>query len=157
LKQQLGLPITVPIELDPAPLQPMINLINSYEQLSIDFERVVYNALQYGRSTEVGQLRQRLHRLLGNTPLLRRTRLRERTLPRLTYWEGLDRGQAPEARNTALRRRLDALIAEMNKIRDIRRSAPGEALPEDVERRLEELRFDYDLGSLEYYLSVYER
>jgi hypothetical protein len=156
LKQQLGLPITIPIELDPAPLQPMINLINSYEQLSIDFERVVYNALNYGRATEVGQLRERLHRLLENTPLMRRTQTRERTLPRWAYWEKLERGQAAPARNTALRRRLDELLKELEKIRDVRRTSPGEALPEALERRLEQLRFEYDIGSLEYYLSVYE-
>ncbi len=156
LKQQLGLPITIPIELDPAPLQPMLNLINSYEQLSIDFERVVYNALNYGRSTEVGQLRQRLHRLLENTPLMRRTRTRERTLPRWTYWEGLDRGQPAAARTASLRKRLDVLLKELEKIRDIRRSSPGESLPEAVERRLEELRFEYDIGMLEWLLSVYE-
>ena len=40
LKQQLGLPMTVHIELDLAPLQPMIDLIEGYEKLFIDTERV---------------------------------------------------------------------------------------------------------------------
>ena len=33
----------------------MINLVEGYEKLSIDFERVVYNGLLYGRSTEAKQ------------------------------------------------------------------------------------------------------
>ena len=109
LKQQLGLPITLPIELDPAPLQPMINLIEGYEKLSIDFERVVYNGLLYGRSTEAKQLRQRLRRLLDRTPLMRGTQTRKRTLRRLSYYENI-------GKDDNLNQRLQALEATVKEL-----------------------------------------
>jgi hypothetical protein len=157
LKQQLNLPLTVPIELDPAPLLPMINLIDGYEKLSIDFERVVYNGLMYGRSTDAKQLRQRLRRLLDRTPLMRGTQTRERTLNRLGYYENLSKGKA-------VNQRLQDLEAELNKLREKREEVrkrqrtdrPGEPLAEAEERIVGELTFEIDLAAYEFFLSIYE-
>src|SRR6185437_7712074 len=156
LKQQLGLPMTVAIDLTPAPLQPMVKLIAEYEQLSIDTERVSFNALNYGRSSEANQLRARLHRMIERTPLMRNTQTRERTLRRWAYWENVGKDQSPNERLKILQERLNGLIQEREDLRAKRASAPGEPLPEADMQRLNELYFDFDLGSLELALSIYE-
>ncbi len=157
LKQQLGLPITLPIELDPAPLQPMINLIEGYEKLSIDFERVVYNGLLYGRSTEAKQLRQRLRRLLDRTPLMRGTQTRERTLRRLSYYENIGKDDNLNQRLQALEATVKELRAKREAVQERKRAkTPGEPLPAAEQQLVSDLTFEIDLASYEYYLSVYE-
>ncbi len=157
LKQQLGLPMTLTIELTPTPLQPMINLIEGYEKLSIDFERVVYNGLLYGASTEARQLRQRLHLLIERTPLLRNTQTRELTVSRWKYWENLGQDQSLADRLNLLKSRLDHLGAELTHLREKRAAKPGEPLPEADMQLQSALYFESDLGWFEYFLSIYEK
>jgi hypothetical protein len=156
LKQQLGLPMTVPIDLDPAPLQPIIDLTTNYEKLFVDTERVTYNSLEYGRTLQPKQLRPRLHRLLERTQLLRDTTTRERILKRWPYWESLGRDQSAADRISTLRKRVLELREELYQLRRKRGEQPGETLPEEDARRERELYFDSDLAELELTLSVYE-
>lgn len=156
LKQQLGLPITVPIDIAPGPLQPMITLIEGYEKLSIDNERVIYNALNYGRQFAPNQIRQQFRQLMDRTSLMRGTRTRERTMARLPYWENLGRGMNVAARIKLLHDRYVALEGELGVIRKKKAKNPDLPLQPADERRQEELLFDYDMARYEYYLTIYE-
>jgi hypothetical protein len=157
LKQQLGLPLTIPLELDPSPLQPMITINEAYEKVSIDAERVVYNGLRYGQSVTPQEMRQRLRRLFERTPLLRGTKTRERISQLLPVWEKLGQGQQWLARQDTLLARIRKLEAERDRLGREQGKRPGEPIPEAIQRRLAEINFDLDVGRYEYYLSIYER
>jgi hypothetical protein len=155
LKQQLGLPMTVYIELDDSLLKPMIDLTDAYEKLSIDSERVNYNILQYGRMAEAQQLRQRLHRMVERTPLLRGTQTREQIRQRWGYWEKYGNEQ-PDGEK-ALKAALAKVNAEREELRAKRMRQPGEVLSEADLKRDEELYFDYLALALEISLRAYEK
>jgi hypothetical protein len=161
LKQQLGLPLTVPLDLAPGPLQPMINIIEAYEKLAINVQRVTYNGLQYGRSPEkaeqVKQLRGRLRRMLDRSLLLRGTKTRERIFNRLPYWENFGKDLNANQRLIALDDRSAELAKQYNAIRDKERETPGTPLSEAEQRRKDESLFEYDLARYEWRLSNYER
>lgn len=157
LKQQLGLPLTVPLDLDMGPLQPMIDLVNAYEKLSINSERVMYTIQQYARLEEARQLRARLRRMLERAPLLRGTKAQELILRRLPYWENLGRDQEWLQRQETLNAGIRDLLERLDAIRDKERKTPGVPLPEEDLRRREELISDLDLARYELALSIYER
>ncbi len=157
LKQQLGLPMTVEIDLDQGPLQPMYNLVDAYEKLFVDTERVAYNSMKYGRSTPTAQLRRRLHRMIEVTPLLRGTQTRQRILERWPYWENFARDRGEAERIGALEDRLKELGQALDRLARKRGKQPGEEVPEEDILLQRQLYFERDVASLEYYLSVYER
>lgn len=157
LKQQLGLPMTVEIDVDLSPLGPMLNLVNGYEKLFIDTERVAYNAQQLYRASEPGQLRQRLHRLIDRTPLLRGSQTRRLIESRWNYWENLYRDLGEADRLEALAKRLQQLGQELFKLDRERGKRPGEEVPEEDKLRQDRLYLERDVAAFEYSLSVYER
>lgn len=157
LKQQLGLPMTVRISLDPAPLKPMYDLTSNYEKLFVDTERVIYNAMQLYKASETSELRQRLHQLIDRTPLLRGTQTRQRLRERWKYWEERYRNLGEADRLEALVKAVEALRQELNKMARERGKRPGEEVSEEEKRRENELYMESDVAALEYWLSVYER
>lgn len=157
LKQQLGLPLTVPIDVAPGPLQPMINIVESYEKLFINHTRVITAIDSYGKSTEAGQIRTRLRRLLERTALLRGTDAQRYILRNLPYWENFARNRAWNDRRRALMDEIEKRIAAINALRAKKAESPGEPLPKAESDRLEELRFELDLINFEAAVSIYER
>jgi len=158
LKQQLGLPLTVPLDLDMGPLQPMIDLVNAYEKLAINHQRVLTNIYQqFANIKEAKQLRSRMRRLLERAPLLRGTRAQEYILRRLPYWENLGKDQTWPERIKTLQAGIDELEKERLVIRKKQADNPGVALPEEDQRRLAEIDFESDLARYERDLSIYER
>jgi hypothetical protein len=159
LKQQLGLPLTVPLDIAPGPLQPMINIIEAYEKLFINHERVITNVDQYGleKVAEAGQMRARLRRMLDRTPLLRGTQTREKILSRLPYWENFAKDKPWNQRYNALMEEYKKRRIPLDELRIKKAERPGEPLPEEEQRRGEELQFDLDLLEYELALSIYER
>lgn len=155
LKQQLGLPMTVPIDLDDAPLRPMIEQTTRFESVAVDFESANNRSLSYARADEAGQLRARLRRLLLTSPVVRGTRFEKQFPKRWAAWESLPATKADEDIGP-LERRLDALRAERDKLRD--KQADGKAKLSDQEtQRLGELGFEIELGRFERNLRIYER
>ncbi len=157
LKQQLGLPMTVPLDIAPGPLQPMINIIEAYEKLYINHQRVISNIDLYSRSEEARLLRGRLRRLLERTPLLRGTQAQAFILRRLPQWENLAKDRTWEERRRALENESQRLRLELQKIRIKEAQEPTEKLPEAEERRRDELKFELDVVEYEWAVSIYER
>ena len=157
LKQQLGLPMTVPLDIAPGPLQPMINIIEAYEKLFINHQRVLTNADSYGRSTEAKLLRGRFRRLLERTPLLRGTKAQAYIFRRLPYWENFAKDKTWDERRRALMNEIMRRRAVLQEIRRKEAENPVEPLPEAEQRRRDELKFDLDLAEYELGVSIYER
>jgi hypothetical protein len=157
LKQQLGLPMTVPLDIAPGPLQPMINIIEGYEKLYINHQRVITNLDSYGRSTEAKQLRARLRRLLERATLLRGTKSQEFILRRLPYWENFAKDRTWDERRKALEEEDRKLRGPLSAIRLKKAESPGEKIPKEDLDREAELKFDLDLLEYELGLSIYER
>lgn len=157
LKQQLGLPITVPLDIAPGPLQPMINIIEGYEKLSINHQRVLTNVDSYGRSTEAKLLRGRLRRILERAVLLRGTKSQEFILRRLPHWENFAKDKPWDERRKALFDEITKLRLALRKTREKKAENPTEALPKEDQRRQDELKFESDLAEYELGLSIYER
>jgi len=103
LKQQLGLPLTVPIDVAPGPLQPMINIVEAYEKLFISNQRVINTIDRFGDSREAKLLRGRMRRLLERTALVRGTEAQKYILNNLPKWENFAKDKPWDERNKALR------------------------------------------------------
>lgn len=165
LKQQLGLPMTVPIDLDDAPLRPMIEQTTRFESVTLDFESTTNRSLSYARADEAGQLRGRLRRLLLTSPVVRGTRFETQFPKRWAAWEALPltlpsppegRGKGEGEDTGPLERRLDAVRAERARLHE--KQADGKDKLSDKEtQRLGELDFEIELGRFERNLRIYER
>ncbi|HEY7328958.1 MAG TPA: hypothetical protein VH592_15045 [Gemmataceae bacterium] len=157
LKQQLGLPMTVPLDIAPGPLQPMIDIIEAYEKLFINHQRVLTNVDSYGGSNEARLLRGRLRRLLERTPLLRGTRAQEYILQNLPKWENFAKDRPWNERQRALLEESRRVRGALDVIRSKEAEDPVARLPEEDERRKRELKFQLDLVEYELGVSIYER
>jgi hypothetical protein len=155
LKQQLGLPMTVPLDVDMGPLEPVIRQTRRYEDLIADFEAASGAALSYGRPGEVGQVRERLRRLFTEAGLVRGTRFQNQILQRWKNWEDIPEPM-PRELPTPLDRRMDEYRAERRRLLDKRAAAKDEKLSEADQRRLLDVEFELDLGQFERSLRYYE-
>lgn len=156
LKQQLGLPLTVPLDIAPGPLQPMINIIEAYEKNFINHQRVVTNADSYGSWLEAKLLRGRFRRLLERTPLLRGTKAQEYILRRLPYWENFAKDRAWQDRQRALLDEIYKLRRALGAIRAKEAESPNPLPKEETDRR-DAVKFELDLAEYELAVSMYER
>jgi hypothetical protein len=154
LKQQLGLPMTVPIDVDDTPLQPMIQQSRRFEMLSLNFDRAASAAQAYSPIPLVPQVRQRFRRLIETTSIFRGTKAKERVLRSWAAWEKIPAGGAKGLGN--IESRLDVLRAERQRLLD-RRAASEAPLPQDDLRRLDELTFEINIGLFERDLRAYEQ
>ncbi|HZV03603.1 MAG TPA: hypothetical protein VE999_00805 [Gemmataceae bacterium] len=157
LKQQLGLPMTVPLDIAPGPLQPMINIIEAYEKLFINHQSVITTIDQYSRSTEARLLRGRFRRLLEGALLLRGTDAQKFIRRRLPYWENFAKDKSWEERKKALLDEIMKLRRELGRIRIKEAETPGEKLSKAEADRRDELKFELDMAEYELGVSIYER
>jgi hypothetical protein len=157
LKQDIGLPLTVPIDIAPGPLQPMINIVEAYEKLFINHQRVITNVDLYGDSTQAPLIRTRLRRLLERTPLLRGTQAQQYILRTLPHWENLAKDKTWNERRKALMDESMKRRRALQELREKKAQRPGEPLPEEDQRRWDELKFELDLIEYELAVSIYER
>lgn len=155
LKQQLGLPMTVPLDVTDTDLRPMIRQVNRYENLSAAFDALGIELQTYSKPDEALLLRGRLRQLFTGASLTRGTGFRATILGRWRVWELLP-PPVPGARTGPLEEKLDALRAERRKLLDRRASTPGGQLPAAQQQRLAELDFETDLGQFERAVRTYE-
>jgi hypothetical protein len=149
LKQQLGIPMTVPIDLDTARLDPVIEITRRYEDVTAAYESATNRSLSYGRPGEVRQLRQRLRDLLTESAIVRGTRFQKLFPERWAAVTGLS--------NDALSARIKDLLEQRRRLLDRKAKLQDQPLPEADQRRLAELEFEIDLGIFERDLRAYER
>ncbi len=157
LKQQLGLPMTVPLDIAPGPLQPMIDIVEAYEKLFINHQRVLTNVDSYGEMSQARQLRARLRRMLEQTPLLRNTQAREYILRNLPRYENLGKDSKWDDRRRALMNEYMRLREILDQIRTREAEDPVTRLPKAEQDRKNELTFQLDLVQYELAISIYER
>ena len=156
-KQQLGLPLTLRIDVDEGPLQPMLLQTRRFEQISSEFERLSQEAAAYAKPGEETQLRARLRKLLLEDPFISRTKFPARLRERWADWEKEPAGVKDATGRDNLDRRLEKLSIERRALttkRDELREKEKDLTPSEA-RRLEELDFEVELGRLEKALRAY--
>lgn len=72
-KLQLGIPATVPMELDDTPLRPVRQQLQRYDQLFAEFRELEVVGGRYDANAPVTELRERWRKLLTNSSLVRGT------------------------------------------------------------------------------------
>src|SRR5205807_2634699 len=149
-KLQLGLPTTLPLELDDAAFRPLNQQIQRYEDLFQDFAAASNEPLRFGTPGQVARVRGELRRIFTSSAIVRGTRFRTRVETTWRAWEKLTAAQIRTrlARYREERRRL------LGKRTDLEEK--GQALGTADRRRLDELSFELDLGDFEVVLREYE-
>jgi hypothetical protein len=149
-KLQLGLPLTVGLDLDSAPLNPIRRQLSRFEDVYADLARLEEEARKYNPDDPANQFRARWLRLLTESDLMKGTTFSKTIGPRWDIWAKLSEDQLT-ARTTSLRK-------ERNELLDRRadRQKKGEPEPEAEIRKLVELQADLDLVVLERAVRVYE-
>jgi hypothetical protein len=156
LKQQLGLPLTVPLDLQPGPLQPMITIIDTFEKLFVDHQRVITAIDLASDSKKAQSLRATFRRILDRTALMRGTKAREAILARLPYYENLAKEKPWNERKSILTDLDIKYRRERDAIRRKEAESIGVPLPEaDLQRRAA-IQFELDLLEYELGLGIYE-
>jgi hypothetical protein len=153
LKLQLGLPLTVDLDLVDEPLRPVLEQTERYERLSEQVREVRRTVQNYGQAADVEKLRGRLRATLSDSRLTRGTEFRTRALERWKYWEGLQDGKE----NSPFQQKLEEIGKELRALLARRDELEPLPLPENQQRRLAELEFELTLGEFELDLRGYEQ
>ncbi|MBY0233272.1 MAG: TolC family protein [Gemmataceae bacterium] len=158
-KQQLGLPMTVNLELTDDALRPMFDQTRRYEEVSSEYERLSGLAAGYARRGEERLIRPRLRKLLLDEPFVAGTAFPKRLRERWAEWEKVADAPKDARGRGPVEQRLDALSAERRKLqekRDKLREGEKGDLPAAEAARLEAIDFDIELGRFERSLRLYE-
>ena len=151
-KLQLGLPITVPLELDDGPLRPIRQQLGRYEEVYSQVQQTELAAAKYDPAAPVAQFRARWRALLTESPLVKGTPFAKSIGERLDSWAPAkltdDQAAARLAQSREERRKLLAARAE--------RQLKGQPEPEAETQKLALLEDDIDLGDFDRLVRVYE-
>lgn len=149
-KLQLGLPMTVALDLDAEPLKPIRDQLARFEAVYSDLQQLEAEARKYDPAMPVEQFRPRWRRLLTESKLLKGTNFAQGILQRWDVWaKRTDDQLAVELAN--LRKQRAALLDK--KAERDRLGQPDS--PEDA-RRLAEIESELDLGAFEQAVRRYE-
>jgi outer membrane protein TolC len=149
-KLQLGLPVTLPIELDDADFRPLNQQFQRYEDLFRLFDAASNEPAKFGTPELVAKVRGELRRMLTTSALVQGSRFQKEIEARWAVWEKLTAD--------ALDKRLANHREERRKLQDKQTDleTKGQALSEQDEQRLNRLNFEIDLGEFEKLLRDYE-
>lgn len=149
-KLQLGLPLTVGLDLDDAPLRPMREQIGRFEAVYEQLRRLAAEANRYDPNEPPAQSRPRWRRYLTESDLVKGTAFAEGILNRWDALSGLSNEELA-ARVRDLTRRRSALLD-----RRADRRVRNEPEPPDEARQLRQLEADLELVTFEQALRAYE-
>lgn len=174
-KLQMGVPTDLPLEVDDTPLKPMLRQVEAYEEvygfrdpnretpLQRSGREMRELLIARGLAPREGQtmaaeqldsatLRRRLRELVRTAEVLRGTPFPEEFLRRWAAWEKI--GTPAQVQD-----RRDQLGDERRQVRaqQLKLEETGKPIPEDLQRRLEELDFEIELGGMELRLRLYEQ
>ena len=151
-KLQLGLPITVPLELDDAPLKPVREQLGRFEDVYAQVQEVELTAAKFNPNEPVEAFRKRWLTLLTQSPLTRGTGFAKSALARWAAW-GPDRLTDEQAR-----KRLSDLREERRQLLDARadRELKKQPAPPGEAAKLAALSAEIDLGAFELRVREYE-
>lgn len=151
-KLQLGLPVTVALELDDTPLKPIRQQLARFEEVYAQVQDVELAAAKFDPAEPAAAFRKRWLALLSDAPLTRGTAFSKDVVARWATW-GPDR-----LTTDAARVRLAALREERRKLLDARaeRELKKQPTPVDEPAKLARLGSDIDLGEFELRVRDYE-
>lgn len=150
-KLQLGLPLTVALELDDEPLRPIREQLGRFEAIYADLRAVEEAARQFDPQEPVERFRERWRRLLTESALVKGTQFARGIESRWESWRRLTEEQWQE-RMAQLRRERTELLN-----RRTERQQKGEAEPAEEAARLEALENELALGTFERAVRQYEQ
>jgi hypothetical protein len=148
-KLQLGLPATVPLELDETPLRPVRSHLKKIETVYDDLREVEEAAAKLDPDAPGGAFREGWTKLLTDSPLVRGTALAKE----YPEWLGAKKGKTDEQLEgelTALRGRRRVLLEERD--RKLQAKQSGDAEQAEVlrlEAEVDRLRFELALRRAE--------
>jgi len=151
-KLQLGLPVTVPLELDDGPLRPIRQQLGRLDELFAQLRAVEVEAAKYDRAEPVAGFRKRWLALLTTAPLVRGTPFAKQIPDRWAAWapDRLTDDQV-RARLADLREQRRKLLADR-----VERELKKQPEPPAEAARLARLNADIDLGEFELRVREYE-
>ncbi|MFM8274971.1 MAG: TolC family protein [Gemmata sp.] len=151
-KLQLGLPMTVPLELDDTPLRPIRVQLGRFEEVYAQVQQVEAAASRFDPAEQPAQVRARARALLTESPLARGTQFAR------TIGERLDSWAPGKLTDDQLHARLAQLREERRVLLAARTDRQAKGLPESEAdtRRAVALGYDIDLGEFERLVRVYE-
>jgi hypothetical protein len=151
-KLQLGLPVTVPLELDDTPLRPIRQQLGRFEEVYEQIRQTELAAAKYNPAEPVAQARARWRALLTESPLTKGTPFAKSIGERLDSWAPTKLNDEQFlARYAKLREERRMLLAARDK-----RLNDGMAEPEADKRRLVTLNAEIDLAEFERAIRNYE-
>ncbi|HVL15930.1 MAG TPA: TolC family protein, partial [Gemmata sp.] len=149
-KLQLGLPLTVALDLDDTPLKPIREQLGRFEDLYADLGQLEVVSQQYDPKNPPDQFRPYWRRLLTESELVKGTAFAKGISARWDAWAKLTGDE--------LKARLDALLKERDKLIAERGERQVKNLPEPpaATRRLAEILAELELADLELAVRAYE-
>ncbi len=157
LKQQLGLPMTLALDLVEEDLRPLYRQTRRFEDVSAAYEASVSVSQRYGKMEEANHLRARLAKLLTDGPLTRETDFSKTIGRRLGAWRARSNARPAPTALSPLEQELEKLRVERRKLLDERAALRDKGgLPKAKEDRIEAIDFEIELGQFEAFLRAYE-
>ncbi len=157
-KLQLGLPMSLRIEVEDGPLEPMFRQTRRFEEISNQYEMLSSRALNFDSPAEANLLRPRLLRMLTSSPLVRGTRMKERLTEELANWTKIPSRKPGEAIDP-FDRQLEPLLRELEILlgrqKEFQRRGAAD-LPERERQQLANVEFRISVGEFERTLRYYE-
>lgn len=152
-KLQLGVPPTVPLELDTSLVQVLLDHYDRYEQILKQSEALTKILDSYEVVAEAGLLRERIRKLFTESPFVQGAKSFQATIE-----ERWKRWQQPQLDNKGLMDLLDQLGARRRKMLDVRaqRQAKGQTLTPEEQKSLSDVDAQLALGGMEGALRRYE-
>lgn len=149
-KLQLGIPLTVGLELDQTPLQPIRDQLGRFEAVYGQVKEAEALARRYDPNLAANQSRARARQILTESPLVRGTPFAQTIGSRWAVWEKYTADQ--------LTKRLAELAEERRKLLDRKadRLLKNQPEPADEVKKLDDLENELELGAFERALRVYE-
>jgi len=149
-KLQLGMPLTVGLELDQTLLKPIREQLARFDAVYAQVKDAEALARRYEPQVPVAQSRARARQLLTESALARATPFAATINARWAVWEKYTAEQ--------LTKRLGELAEERRKLLDRKadRTLKGMPEPADEVKRLDDLENDIELGVFERALRAYE-
>jgi hypothetical protein len=151
-KLQLGLPLTVPLELDDAPMRPIHRQLGKFEEVYAQIQAVELAASKFDRTEPAAAFRKRWLALFTTSALVQGTPFAKQIGARWGSWS------PDKLTEQGVRDRLAGLRAERRKLLDERAERELKKLPEPPAEiaRLAALDSEIDLGEFELRVRYYE-